>query len=168
MSELGKQMCVFTYNSESVQRFLNENIKFDVILMEHFNTNCFLSVARFFNAPVVRLQTCKMMPWTSHRFGNPNNPAYISNTFSPYIQRMSFFQRVENTLVTFFWGFYFNNIVVHNDKEMSVKYFGDLGATLYSDILNDSLLLTATLVPNIIEVGGIHIGQPKNLAKVRL
>lgn len=53
-----------------------------------------------------------------------------------------------------------------------MKYLGKYGALLEEDILNYSLILVnahhsvgfpLTFVPNVIEVGGVHMRKPKNL-----
>lgn len=169
--------CNVGLGSETVQNFLKENNHFDVFITESFITDCFLTVAKKLNAPVVRIHTCTLMPFTSHRFGNPDNPAYIPTNYLAYSDKMTFFERLENTFVTVIISAFFNTVVLKNDKRVSMKYLGEFGSTLDSDIMNDSLLLVAIhftlnyprpLVPNMIEIGGIHIGKPNALSKVRM
>lgn len=176
LADIGNFGCEIAFRSDAVQTFLKENNKFDLAITEYFNTDCVLTLLKQLNVPIVRVHSCTLMPWTSQRYGNPTNPAYIPNIFLLHSNKMTFLERVENTLLHIFHTIYFNNIVMKRDKRVSMKYFGELGVTLDQDVLNDSLLLVAShfslnlprpLVPNIIEVGGIHIGKPKSLPKVR-
>lgn len=177
LAEVGQMACETGFTSRAVQSFLKENNHFDVAIIEYFNSDCFVTVAKKYNIPVVRAHSSSLMPWSSDRYGNPTNPAYIPNNFMPFSNKMNFLERVENAVLSLLHSAYYNNFVVINrDRTVSTKYFGELGASMHSDVLNDSLLLTAShyslnfptpLVPNIIEVGGLHIGKPKKLPKVR-
>lgn len=176
LGSYGSYDCEQVYSSEAVQNFLIENKHLDLAIISHFNTNCFLTLAKKYNIPVVRVLACGLLPWTDDRYANPNNPSFIPNNFLEYSDKMSFFERLENSLLVLFHNVYFNNLLAKKDKEISTKYFGELGASLFDDMLNDSILLVNThfsvnyprpLVPNIIEVGGIHIGQPNVIHKVK-
>lgn len=176
LGNVGEMVCEITYTSKAVQSFLKENNKFDIALTECFNTDCFVPVAKKFNIPVIRIHSCTLMPWSSDRFGNPNNPSYIPNNFLPFSDKMTFLERLENTILTLLQNVYFTNFIVRRDKSEATKYLGEFGAALDIDIYNDSLVLVSThfslnlprpLVPNVIEVGGIHVGKPRSLPKVR-
>lgn len=116
-----------------------------------------------------------MMPWGYHRFGNPLNTAYIPNNFLPYSDRMNFLERVDNTLLTLIQTFYFTFIEIHLNNRLVGEYFGDNAKTLDSDIYKDSLMFINAhfsenfprpMVPNVIEIGGIHIGNSLPLTHV--
>lgn len=175
LADVGQQACEIGFSSPVLHSFLKETNQFDIILMEYFNSDCFWTVAKQFNAPVVRAHSSTLMPWSSYRYANPTNGAYIPNSFMPFSDRLSFLERVENTVIGILQSAYFNNFVVNKDKSVSMKYFGKQGDSLCSDMMKDSLLLVASqyvvnlprpLVPNIIEIGGIHIEKPQPLAKV--
>lgn len=176
LGKVGQLVCKIGFSSKSVQSFLKEKNNFDMAIVEYFNSDCFLAVTKKFNIPVVRIHSCTLMPWTSSRYANPNHPAYMPNNFMPFSDKMTFFQRFENFLLNVFHSTYYNNfVIVNRDKSVSVKYFGETSAFIPSDVLSDSLLLVAShytlsfprpLVPNIIEVGGLHIEKSKTPPKV--
>lgn len=177
LEKLGEMSCEIALSSKSVKDFLQEENKFDVILLEYFNSDCFLTIAKKFNAPVIRLSSCTNMPWTFDRYGVPSNPAYMPNNFLHFSDKMTFFERVENTVFTFLFRSVYGKVFLKNDKRIAMKYFGQLGESLEEETLKDSLLLIAThyslnlpkpLVPNIIEVGGLHVEKPVALPKVIL
>lgn len=177
LADVGHTACEIAFNTTLVKSFLEEENSFDLAILSHFNTDCFVAVAKKLNIPVVRTLACNLLPWSYRRFGNPGNPAYIPNVFGSFSNKMSLFEKVENAIITLFHCAYYNDFVgVKNDEEVSMKYFGEYGASMKTDILKDSLLLMNThysvhfpipLVPNVIEVGGIHLEVPKPLPKVR-
>lgn len=177
LADVGRTACEIAFNTTLVKSFLEEDNHFDLAILSHFNTDCFVAVAKKLNIPVVRTLACNLLPWSYSRFGNPDNPAYIPNVFGTFSNKMSFSQKIENVIISLFYSAYYNYFVgVKNDEEVSMKYFGEYGASIRTDILNDSLLLMNThysvhfpipLVPNIIEVGGIHLEVTKRLPKVR-
>ncbi|KAJ8972840.1 hypothetical protein NQ314_000004 [Rhamnusium bicolor] len=123
----------------------------------------------------MRLSSCAPLPWMWDFLGNPDNPAYFPNLFMDYSDQMTFLERVENTLMFVFTKLVYKYGMNNPGNEFSKKYLGeDLhegGDIMY----NTSLILTNThftlnrpkpLVPNLIEVGGIHVGKPKALPLV--
>lgn len=175
LADVGKKSCEVGFSSKAVQDFLKEKNQFDITIVENFNSDCFVTVAKLFNVPIVRLLSTFLMPWSNNRYGNPSHPAYIPNYFMPFSDEMSFFERVENTLIHLLHTTYFNWLLINRDQDISLKYFGNQSASLNSDILKDSLLLVTShfsvnlprpLVPNIVEIGGIHLKNSKSLPKV--
>lgn len=115
------------------------------------------------------------MPWLNTRFGNLDHPAYIPIMFMDYSDKLSFLERVENTLM------YILNKILHYflfevpGNNAVRKFIGEDIPTLSKISQNSSLLLVNThftlnrprpYVPNVIEVGGMHIGATKKLPKV--
>lgn len=117
-----------------------------------------------------------MLPWMNQWFGNPENPAYIPGTLMDFHDKMTFFERVENTLMLLLSKMVFKFWISYPGNEYSKEY---LGIDLYKngDIMyNISLILLnrhftfhspRPLSPNVIEVGGIHIRKPKELPEVK-
>lgn len=107
----------------------------------------------------------------------PDNPAYIPNLFLDLSHRMSFLQRVENTVLLVVHKLMYSMTMRKTGNELSKKY---LGVDILSDMdmeYNSSLFLSNThfsftyprpLPPNVIEVGGIHIAKQKPLPKVSI
>lgn len=175
LSSYGQFTCENFFGSNTVKKNLKKKNQYHLIILSHFNAECFLTIAKTFHVPVVRTLSCSLLPWSSHKFGNPINPAYMPNIFTDFSYRMSVFERTENALINLFHIYYNYLVGMNNDTKVAMKYFGELGSTLSTDILNDSLLLVnahfslnfpVPRVPNIIEVGGIHLKATKILPKV--
>lgn len=117
-----------------------------------------------------------ILTWFADLFGNPNNPSYIPDFSIGFSEKMTFFERVENTLCQIYQWLGYKFVIFSAANKYSKKYLKfDLEKN--RDIFyNTSLLFVPThfsshgafpLVPNIIEVGGIHIESIKELPQVR-
>ncbi|XP_030745756.1 UDP-glucuronosyltransferase 2B13-like [Sitophilus oryzae] len=170
ISFFAHESCVNGLSSPAFQSFLTENNEFDVILFEFFNTNCYMGLANKFKAPFIGLSSCSFMPWHANWLGAPENPAFNQDLFSGFSRPMSFFDRVENTLLRVYTTAMYNIGMSKPGNQYSEKYIGEPAA----DPHDASLLLVNThhtlhgarlLTPSIIEVGGIHLHnkQPKKL-----
>ncbi|CAG9863750.1 unnamed protein product [Phyllotreta striolata] len=150
--------------------FLKTDQHFDLVLIETFNTNCFMGVAKKFKVPIIGIHSGEWMPWLHGMFSRTNNPSYVSDHFLGHSDSMSFLERVENTIFFFINQFVYDMFLARQGKQLSKDI---TGVDLEEDMMkNISLLLINThftlnsklpLSPNSIEIGGIHvINQPIN------
>lgn len=172
---VGQFGCKKLLESQNVQNFLTDGKTFDLAITEHFNSDCALSIIKKFDCPTIRVHSGYFMPWTAWRFGNPFNPAYMPNCFLPFSDKMTFLQRVENTALTLVHNIYFNKFAIQSESKLVNGNVGKHVKIFENDIYNDSLLLLnahytlnipVPLVPNVIEIGGIHVGKNKSLPQV--
>ncbi|KAG5887594.1 hypothetical protein JTB14_025753 [Gonioctena quinquepunctata] len=169
---MAEEACKRGLPHKNFQAFLKEDNHFDLILAELFNTNCFLGLAKKFNVPIVGMISSTVMPWTVSSFGSPDNPAFIPNHFLGNSDRMTFLGRLENTVIYLWNRLTYKYQMLVPGNEYSKKYLG-LDVLDETDIMKNisillmnahfSLNLPKPLVPNIIEVGGLHLGEPKRL-----
>lgn len=171
---IANMSCESSLSLPRVQQFIKQKQQFDVMIAEFFNSDCYLGYHLKTKIPLIGISSSTVMPWTYKRFGSPNHPAYMPNNLMDYSDRLSFIERLENTVVSLLHQFYFDIFMSGNDQHLITKYFGKL-PPLDQAVYNSSLLLVNThfslnlprpLVPNIIEIGGIHIKEPKRLPKV--
>ncbi|KAJ8932274.1 hypothetical protein NQ318_005626 [Aromia moschata] len=57
--------CEIGLSSSAVQNFLKTEEKFDVMIVEFFNSDCFLGLVHKVKAPVIGITSGTMMPWNS-------------------------------------------------------------------------------------------------------
>ncbi|PSN55491.1 UDP-glucuronosyltransferase 1-3 [Blattella germanica] len=172
LAELGIDMCEKTLSFPPVQNLIKSKERFDLLIIELFNTDCMLGFVHKFKVPFIAVGTSVMMPWGNSRFGNPDNPSFIPHHFLGHSDRMDFGQRFWNSFfqVTLQWGYHsYMNVPT---ERIARKYFGDDLPPLADIARNTSLLLLNThfsmnqprpFVPNIVEIGGIHLSPPKEL-----
>lgn len=155
--ELGQHFCEVGLKSPTIQELLNTDERFDLVVTELFTNECFFEFAYKFNAPVVGI-TSTFLHWDYNKIGNPSNPAYyISNNLLTIEEHNTFMQRLETTLLHQTSYDYYINV---KNKKASAEVFGrDLH--LLSDISQN--ISSISLVPGLIEIGGIHVDDIKKL-----
>lgn len=172
---LGVTGCEKTLSYPPVLKLINSNEKFDLVITELFNTDCYVGFAHKFQVPFISITTTAGLPWGLERVGNPENPSYIGNLLLGHSDRMSFVERVVNTvyLKISHWAYHYLSDVP--SQEIARKYFGQSLPPLADIVRNTSLLLLnshfsiskpAPNVPAVVEVGGLHVQEPKKLPEV--
>ncbi|KAK4886916.1 hypothetical protein RN001_003187 [Aquatica leii] len=175
LAYLGYQSCVSGLSNKNFQNFIKTDSKFDLIISEAFNTECFLGlVNKLKSPPLILIHSCILLPWQDDILAMPSNPAYILNHFMPFSIPLSFFERVENTILYIFHHFVFKLFIDIPGKIIARSHFGSDIPSLTDISLNASVLLINThftssgaqpMVPGYIEVGGMHVETPKALPK---
>lgn len=94
----GVESCENAYNSTAIRKVLATKKRYDLIIMEQFNTDCMMGLAWKLQAPVIGLSSCALMPWHYDRVGAPHIPSYIPALFMGASDKMSFGQRLTNWL----------------------------------------------------------------------
>ncbi|XP_023022724.2 UDP-glycosyltransferase UGT5 isoform X1 [Leptinotarsa decemlineata] len=172
LARVAERTCKSGMKNENFQNFLKENNEFDLILMEVFNTNCFMGLAKIYQAPVIGMLSAVPMPWAPLWFGSPINPSYIPNQNLGFSDRMTFLERVANSLFFVFMKVTYDYLMAKPGNDFSKRFTGqdvlDNGDIMYNMSLmftnsHFSLNLPKPLVPSIIEIGGIHLEKPKKL-----
>lgn len=172
---LAKFSCEIGLSSQVIQNFMKIRHEYDLLIIEFFNSDCFLGLAHGIRAPIIGLSSSTLMPWVSGRLGNSINTAYIPDNLMDYSHTITFFERIENTLVTLYHHFYYKYFILSSDNTIIRKYLDIKATRVEKFIANTSLILVNAhfslslprpLVPNVIEVGGIHIRSVRSLPKV--
>lgn len=172
---MAEATCDYSLNTPKLEALVKLGPVFDVVIYETFNSDCFLSVAQNFKAPLIGLSSSTMLSWYSERFGQPNNPSYIPNNLMDYSDKLKFLERLENFLVNIYQKLVFKFLIGRTDSRLAKAYFGATLSPLQEVAFNTSLLLVNTHfslslprpnVPAVIEIGGVHIGKNKKLPEV--
>ncbi|XP_060804205.1 UDP-glucosyltransferase 2 [Amyelois transitella] len=171
LTDTGIENCEAMLANQEVQRLIKEKTKFDVVVLEQFNSDCALGIAYKLGAPVVGTVAHILMPWHYQRLGIPYNPAYVPFHFLEGGTKPSLYQRVERTLFDIgFRSLYYLRTQRSNEITLA-KYFDDIPPleTLAREIkfllVSHNFMLTGSrLFPaNVIEVGGYHVSKAKQL-----
>ncbi|XP_049831242.1 UDP-glucosyltransferase 2-like isoform X3 [Schistocerca gregaria] len=166
--------CRAAYGAPAVRRLLASAAQFDLLLVEVFSGDCMAGLARRFRAPLVAIASCVAPPWARDRMGTPDHPAYMENFFLPLVAPLGFWERTANTafhLLARLGNWWLS------EREIDAVERAALGsgAPATSQLVHstDLLLLNShssvnqpvPLTPGVVEVGGLHIQQPKPLRK---
>jgi glucuronosyltransferase len=169
------ETCKMVLEHRNVETLLKSEEKFDLIINEIFGSDCFLGFVHKFKAPHISLMSSVPFPWSNDRTANPDHPAYVPNYFAQYTDRLTFWERLQNTVQTEMikWVYYyFSELPMHR---IASQYFGNDLPALSDIARNVSLVLVNThfsvnyprpTVPVVVEVGGLHIQSPSELPQV--
>lgn len=168
--EMGQNITRWTLENKNVQNFLKTNQHFDVIVIEVFGQESLFGLMHHFNAPLIGVSAFGASHLTTDLVGSPNFASYVPHTITSYSDRMSFSERLQNSL--YFWAemFLFPRYHLSIQQQMMEKYFPNTTnwPSLEQMRKNVSLVLLNTHVtygtprpyaPNMIEVGGMQIRQ---------
>lgn len=177
---LGVLVTNHTLNEKNVVNLVKSDATFDVIILDVFLNEALIGFGSHFHAPVIGVSTFGSSAWTNNLIGNPSPASFLPHPFSSFTSEMSFFERISNTLVACFelltlkYSFYPRQEALFNAAFPNTTSFQDV---LRNDVrlvlLNNhfSLNLPHPLLPNAIEVGGLHINRgrttlPEDLQKI--
>jgi glucuronosyltransferase len=117
------------------------------------------------------------MPWHFPKLGLPYEPGFYPTTFLGHSDNMSFGSRFSN-FITFIYMNVMYKIFNQNDANQLLRRrfgndFPDVGILtrqISMTFVNQHYSLSGAkhLSPNVVELGGIHIGKPKVLDEVRI
>ncbi|XP_041979455.1 UDP-glycosyltransferase UGT5-like [Aricia agestis] len=165
-------------NSSAVQDFLKEDNKFDLVVVEQFFEEAFYALAHKYNAPLALITTFGNCMRHNIITGNPLQLSTVIAEFLDVREPETFWGRFRNFyFVTYeyvMWKFWY----LKKQEALITKYLPDIADTVPSLIelqKNVSVFLInghssydtpVALLPNIIEVGGLHLSEStKSLPK---
>lgn len=170
---MGNILTNYTFSTNEVQQLLKSNATFDVIVMEDFLAASLMGLSHYYKAPLVLVCGQGANIWNNNLFGNPDPSSYIPNMFATYSSNMTFLQRVHNFLIKNLDLLYRHIAYYPRENEILHQYLPD-APDLYDILYNVSLILLNShtsyqdpipLLPNMIEIAGYHIVEPKQLPK---
>jgi glucuronosyltransferase len=176
MWNVGNFVCDTYLQDPRIQELIHSEDKtFDLIIIEGFFNDCFLGFVHKFKVPAVQVCCFGGTAWMGDFVGNPNPYAYVPNGFS---DRMSFLERVTNTISEVFQRIGRKFYYLPKQDAIARKYFNytshlpsisELEASTAIILLNNhfSLSYPKPLMPNMVQVGGMHIRQPMQLPEVK-
>lgn len=100
--------------------------------------------------------------------------SYVPQPFLRFTDKMSFSERLENTFTSLVEDVLYGAIHLPQQRRLYEKYFPNAKKTFYESYRGSSLIFMNThislssarpLLPNMIEIGGIHVEEAKPLPK---
>ncbi|KAJ8720263.1 hypothetical protein PYW07_012306 [Mythimna separata] len=169
----GTDNCVTLLEDDNVQNLWKSKAKFDVVLVEAFNSECALGLAHVLGAPVVGLTSHVLMPWHYEVYGVQYNPAYVSNLFLEGGTKPTLYQRIERTFFHNYFNYLYKFTTRRNNEKALAQYFDnvppleELARNVKFMLLYTNFVLSGPGLypPNVREVGGYHVAKPKELPK---
>lgn len=172
----GKDNCEVLLANEAVQNIVKQKQKFDIMIMEQFNSDCALGIAYKLQVPVVAISSHVLMPWHYNRLGVPSNPSFVPFHFTEGGTRPTLKQKLERTVLDVYFKTIYFFISQRCNQQTLAKYYDDippledLARDIKFSLLYHNFILTGSrLFPaNVIEVGGFHVKEAKTLTGVSI
>ncbi|XP_044728495.1 UDP-glycosyltransferase UGT5-like [Chrysoperla carnea] len=155
----------------NLQKLLNSNEHFDAVITVAFTYEATYAIASHFKAPLIVYSTVGASILVNELVGNPNNYAYVPDLMLGFTDRMSFKERAINTIVNTMFDFVRYFYYLPEQYAITKKYFPN-GPDLYEIMKKTSLVFINShvsvsyprpFVPNMIEIAGHHVQDPKPL-----
>ncbi|KAJ8938225.1 hypothetical protein NQ314_011554 [Rhamnusium bicolor] len=160
-----------TLNHTEVQKLVRSNEKFDVVIAGQFANDAVKAFAAHFDAHLIIFSSVYANSMINHLVGNPSLPSFAPEIMSNFPPRMSFFQRLYNTIIKFI--FYMTHVIwVYPIQNGLIKKYFPQPVEIDEVLYNVSLILLNShpsisspqpYVPCMIDIGGFHIKPPKKL-----
>lgn len=174
-TKAGNDDCKTLMNNNQVLHLIRTRPRFDVIIVESYNSDCALALAANLSAPYIAFNPQPAHPWHYSRLGINFNSAYVPQSLLPFGKQPWFFDRVKSFILYYVsnWVYYVGSQVT--DHVFLYKYLGDDLPTLESIASNASLVFVNThksvfgsvvRADNVVDIGGIHIRPPKVIPTV--
>ncbi|XP_054010164.1 UDP-glycosyltransferase UGT5-like [Hylaeus anthracinus] len=175
LSVMARMTCENALKNPELKRIVESGEKFDLVITESFNTNCFMPVIKKLDAPFVQISTHQLMDWAIDQLGASYEASHKPSIFSGLERPMNFLQRTWNVLATWLATSVYDTIFHWHDQSLGEKYYGPGVPDVKEISKNVSLMLLNThyslhgaqlFPPNIVEVGGMHLpSKPSPLPK---
>ncbi|XP_043467651.1 uncharacterized protein LOC122501928 [Leptopilina heterotoma] len=164
----GNELCELLAHKD-IQRLVKNppnDPPYDILITEAFTANCFIGIGHILKVPVITVSSLLEFSWTSDHVGNPDSIAFAPNVMMDAAKVTTFWERLENTIITYRSKFRFFSITEEAQTKLMRKY-------LSSDIPNIREVEKSTALtfinsfhtlfgirirsPALIDIAGIHV-----------
>ncbi|XP_023940208.2 UDP-glycosyltransferase UGT5 [Bicyclus anynana] len=181
--EAGLAFTEVVLNSTEVKKFLDKENHFDLVISEQFFQEALYVLAYKYNTPLALVTTFGNCMRHNIAVGNPLQLATVIPEFLDLEDPSSFWGRLRNLYFTIYEYINWRFVYLRKQEQLVQTYLPDLPKnrpSLYELQQNCSLMLInshfsfdvpAAYLPNIVEIGGVHLSRinsslPKNLQKI--
>ncbi|XP_023940209.2 UDP-glycosyltransferase UGT5 [Bicyclus anynana] len=170
-------------SSPEVKEFLKKDNTFDLVICEQFFLEALHALSAKYNAPLAIISTFGNCMKHNFATGNPLQLATVTAEYLDVHNPTSFWGRLRNFYFTVYDYFWWKYWYLGKQEELVKKYFPELGdntPSLYELQRDAALMLInshfsydtpSALLPNIVEIGGVHLTSnnaslPEDLQKL--
>lgn len=175
--DMGIMITNSTLEEPSLKKLMASGEKFDAVICEIFVTEALFGLAEHFNAPLIGVSTFGATQWNTDLVGSPSPPSYVPNPFLPLTHKMTLSERIFNLAIATVEHVFFNHFYMPRQRQLFTKHFPKSKMGLDNIRKNTSLVLLNSHVslgfprpymPNMIEVGGMHIERKQKPLPVEM
>ncbi|ODM98020.1 UDP-glucuronosyltransferase 2B20 [Orchesella cincta] len=163
-----EEVCHKFYQNEEIIKILKAKEKFDLAFVNAVPNQCVLGLVNYLSIPHIYLGS---LPLTNSHIGGVGGffpRSFIPSPFSPFVDKMTFLERVMNFIIEMLSGHLYYQ---KQSAEIYRKYLGsdiptveEIDRNVSMIFMNTNFLLTfpRPLLPDIVEVGGMHLKQGRS------
>ena len=165
--------CEKVYNDTSFRRAINDT--YDLVVVNSYFQGCFTPILTKLGAPFVVVSSSAPRSGTVAATGSVLPASFVPNPLIPMTAHMNFGQRMFNFLFDTYWRLFEIYSYSSMGDKVAAKYLGEGLPRAVDVVKNASLVLTNShfalnwpvpVLPDVVEVGGMHCRPPKALPKV--
>ncbi|XP_014101208.3 UDP-glucosyltransferase 2 [Bactrocera oleae] len=164
---------LLVWETEEFQQLLRSDEQFDLIIIEVFYQEALYALGQHFKAPMIGVSTFGADIIIDQLVDNVSPVAYVPTPTGINLDRMNFWERLDNLYSNTMELLYTHLVLIPEQQRYYEKYFPNATLRL-TDVRRDFSLLLLNqhysfswprpLVPNAIEVAGMHIDhKPKKI-----
>ncbi|KAE9532193.1 hypothetical protein AGLY_010395 [Aphis glycines] len=176
---IGIQLSEMVMSHRNMKQFVQSNSNsYDLVMVETFGQEYAVAMGHKFNAPVINLAPAMIWTSISKWLHVPSTFSYIPDACTQSTSDMGFVERLKNTITGLMQSYVENYLYLPKTKEVMntyLKYKGWESRPPLEHMLNNVSLtlvnshnaigISRPYLPGIIEVGGMHIKDPKPLPR---
>ena len=153
-----------------------EHTDFDLVIVESFDPLVY-SLGCKFRVPFITISSCGVFLQTHDAVGNPTHPVLSPDLFVNVMEKFDLFKKIGSTVHDWWYRvFYYWYFLPRADKiakrywGRDCPYLGDLERNVSLILMNTNSLLhpVRPLLPNVVEMGKMHITSEKPLPRVSI
>ncbi|XP_052750324.1 UDP-glycosyltransferase UGT5-like [Galleria mellonella] len=171
-----EEECKNLFNHKNMIAHRAEGVKYDLIFVEQFLSDCALLYAGvMYDSPIIGITSHVLLPWAYNRLGIPFDIASDSFYFSPSGPNPSLLAKVQSTLGLLYLNNY-GRWQIHkciykvfseyySENLLDIEYVAKERMKMVFSYQHFSVTGARLLAPQVLEIGGVHIGQAKPVPK---
>ena len=150
--------------------------KYDLIFFSPFFNECLYGLLYKLNTTVVLFQPVSTLSWVAGNLGTPSPPSFTPSVFTGFTDQMTYPERVMNFItISMNWvvmQFYYypkmESVYREYFNDPTIPSIEEIQKNVSIVLANSHVSITRpkSLMPDIIDVGGLHMEPAKPLPKV--
>ena len=164
-------MCSMVYENPTVQKAINHEDTYDLVILVPLMSECLLGIAHKINTPFIYVSPIVLLPFWASNLRVPQPASHVPAVL-PFTDKMNFPQRVMSFLVgnglSIMRMLSFPDDIIRDNLGTDVPSFNDIEKNVSLVLVNShpSVDNIQPRMPNVIDVGGLHCRKPERLPKV--
>ncbi|XP_011881506.1 PREDICTED: UDP-glucuronosyltransferase 2B31-like [Vollenhovia emeryi] len=173
----GNELCECLEHPEIKQLAQPKNPPYDAVLIEVFGAHCFGIIAHLLKVPLIGVSTTSLYPWLPSLIAQPESLAFVPSNVLSFTGRMNFWQRLYNTVRTYYDKWYFNYLTTREQDKIIREQFGpdmpgvrELERKVSLILINSHIALNGIQpkTPAAVDVGGLHVQDEDQMLQPEL